>query len=70
MKAKAETQSLAGTGDAGLKAENGSRILGRKLGELETLIQAQKTSIETLQAQLKKMKEIDLQSEKKPKGIK
>ena len=44
--------------------------LGKKLKELEDLIQTQKTTIETLQNQLKKMKEIDIQSEKKAKGIK
>lgn len=41
-----------------------------KLRELENLIQAQKTAIETLQQQLKKMKEIDIRSEKKATGIK
>ncbi len=44
--------------------------LGKKLREYEDLIQTQKTAIETLQKQLKKMKEIDIQSEKKAKEIK
>ncbi len=71
LKAKAETQSSLEREIAGLKAENRElESLRRKLGELEALIQAQKTAIETLQMQLKKMKEIDIQSEKKPKGIK
>jgi len=43
---------------------------GKRLSELENLIQTQKTEIETLREQLKKMKEIDIQSEKKAKGIK
>lgn len=42
----------------------------KKLKELEALIQAQKTAIGTLRQQLKKMKEIDIQSEKKTKEIK
>ena len=71
LKAKAEAQSSLEREIAGLKAENRElESLRRKLGELETLIQAQKTAIETLQMQLKKMKEIDIQSEKKPKGVK
>jgi TolA-binding protein len=71
LKAKAETQSSLEREIAGLKAENRElESLRRKLGELEALIQAQKAAIETLQMQLKKMKEIDIQSEKKPKGIK
>lgn len=71
LKAGAEARSRLEREIAQLKADNRElEALGRKLGELETLIQAQKTSIETLQAQLKKMKEIDLQSEKKPKGVK
>lgn len=41
-----------------------------KLKELENLIQTQKTAIENLQQQLKKIKEIDIQSEKKATGIK
>jgi tetratricopeptide (TPR) repeat protein len=46
------------------------KLKDKKLRELETLIQTQKTAIEALQQQLKKMKEIDIQSEKKAKGIK
>ncbi len=59
-------QEIAGLRTANLEIEP----LGRKLRELENLIQTQKTTIETLQNQLKKMKEIDIQSEKKSKGIK
>jgi len=45
-------------------------LKANKLRELENLIEAQETAIETLQQQLKKMKEIDIQSEKKATGIK
>jgi len=45
-------------------------LKANKLRELENLIEAQKTAIETLQQQLKKMKEIDIQSEKKATEIK
>lgn len=41
-----------------------------RIKELENLIQNQKTAIEALQQQLEKMKEIDIQSEKKASGIK
>jgi len=55
-----------------LKAEKLAEISlkSKKLRELENLIQTQKSTIETLQQQLKKMKEIDIQSEKKAAGIK
>jgi TolA-binding protein len=46
------------------------KLKDKKIRELETLIQTQKTAMEALQQQLKKMKEIDIQSEKKAKGIK
>jgi len=45
-------------------------LKARKLKELETLVESQKASLESLQRQLKKMKEIDIQSERKAKGIK
>lgn len=45
-------------------------LKAKKLRELENLIQTQKTTIEALQEQLKKMKEIDIRSEKKAKEIK
>lgn len=71
LKAGAEARSRLEGEIAQLKADNRElESLGRKLGELEALIQAQKAAIETLQTQLKKMKEIDIQSEKKPKGVK
>ena len=42
----------------------------KKLKELENLLQAQKAALESLQQQMKRMKDIDIQSEKKAKGIK
>lgn len=45
-------------------------LKARKLKELETLVESQKASLESLQRQLKKMKEIDIQSERKAKGMK
>jgi len=55
-----------------LKAERQAEINLRvqKLRELEDLIQIQQNTIEALQQQLKKMKEIDIKSEKKAAGIK
>jgi hypothetical protein len=45
--------------------------INQKANSLELRIHsAQKTAIETLQQQLKKMKEIDIRSEKKATGIK
>ena len=60
---------------AKLRAENQARTAeadqrSLKIRELEALVSSQKTAIETLQRQLRKMKEIDIQSEKKAKGIK
>lgn len=71
LKARTEDQILLEREIARLKADNRElESRGKKLSELENLIQTQKTAIETLQEQLKKMKEIDIQSEKKAKGIK
>jgi hypothetical protein len=64
---------------AGLEAERSEReaarsaeinLQAKKLKELEALVESQKTVLESLQRQLKKMKEIDIQAEKKAKGIK
>lgn len=60
----AERLELESSWAAEIKQQN------KKIRELETLIQTQKIAIEALQQQLKKMKEIDIQSEKKAKGIK
>ncbi len=49
-------------------AEADQRAL--KIKELEALVSSQKTVIETLQRQIRKMKEIDIRSEKKAQGIK
>ncbi len=61
MKAERLERESAWSADIELKA--------RKLRELENLIQTQKDALESLQQQLKKMKEIDIQSEKKAKRI-
>lgn len=61
MKAERLERESAWSADTELKA--------RKLKELENFIQTQKTALESLQQQLKKMKEIDIQSEKKAKRI-
>ena len=45
-------------------------LKAKKLKELEALVESQKASLESLQRQLRKMKEIDIQSERKAKGIK
>jgi hypothetical protein len=45
-------------------------LKAKKLKELEALVESQKASLESLQRQLKKMKEIDIQSERQAKGIK
>jgi tetratricopeptide (TPR) repeat protein len=75
----AEKQSALEQELAGLKAERRElesswsselNLKARKLRDLETMIQTQKSVIEALQGQLNKMKEIDIQSEKKAKGIK
>jgi len=41
----------------------------KRLSELESLIKTQKQAIEALRQQLKRMKEIDIQSEKKAKRV-
>jgi tetratricopeptide (TPR) repeat protein len=45
-------------------------LKARRLKELENLVQNQKAALESLQQQMKRMKDIDIQSEKKAKGIK
>ena len=47
-----------------------TNLKARKLKELEALVESQKAALESLQRQLRKMKEIDIQSERKSKGIK
>jgi outer membrane protein assembly factor BamD (BamD/ComL family) len=71
LKARTEDQLSLEREIAKLKADNRElESRDNKLSELESLIQAQKTAIEALRQQLKKMKEIDIQSEKKAKRIK
>jgi tetratricopeptide (TPR) repeat protein len=45
-------------------------LKAKRLKELEALVESQKASLESLRRQLNKMKEIDIQSERKAKGIK
>jgi chemotaxis protein histidine kinase CheA len=73
----AENKHLLDRESARLEAERLEReaawsaemnLKARKLKELEALVESQKAALESLQRQLRKMKEIDIQSERKTKG--
>jgi hypothetical protein len=62
LEAELKDRTAEFAADQGVKA--------KRLKELEGQLQAQKAAVEALQQQMKKMKEIDIESEKKTKVIK